>query len=243
MKSRRETIRLVSVLAVALAAISQSASQVAPGTASAGADHSFIISTPATAWTDTGLDLGTGDVVQISASEAGCGQPAGGGERTLPLPSAPPGSLIARLHAQGAAPLPAENGKAIPIEEPSHLYLGVNGGNCAGSLQVKVHIVPAAAASSATPAGTGVPTSPKISSRNSPPPRRLGCPGSSARALRRPRHRVPPPPCRPRPRAQPAPRRPRPPRFPTRPWTLASENISMPCPAGSRTRSTTRVTW
>src|SRR5271165_7191701 len=62
-------------------------------------------------WTDSGLDLQSGDAVEISAT--GPPQPASGlsacdpkgvagsSTETPPLPTAAPGALIARLHAQG----------------------------------------------------------------------------------------------------------------------------------------------
>jgi len=110
-------------------------------------DYNFTVTT-AQAWTDTGLDLQTGDIVQISASSSGCasqGSAATAPDANLPLASAPVGSLIARLHAQGAAPLLIGTGtagisKEIHIEEPSHLYLGVNGTSCAAGFAAKVHI-------------------------------------------------------------------------------------------------------
>lgn len=154
MKTLRDFTRILLVPAFALVANPLGAAQATSMSAPATADHSFTIATPTTAWTDTGLDLQTGDVVQISTGAvAGCGpQTSGSGtqESSLPLPSAPAGSLLARLHSQGAAPLLVENGKDIQIQEPSHLFLGINGGNCAGSVQGKVHVIPA---SSAAPAG------------------------------------------------------------------------------------------
>jgi len=62
----------------------------------------------------------------------------------LLLPSAPAGALIARLHAQGAAPLLVGDQGELHIEEPSHLFLGINtggGGICQGAFEVKVHRV------------------------------------------------------------------------------------------------------
>ena len=129
------------------------------GAQAAPQDFSFQVS-PAQAWTETGLDLKTGDVLEISASanaasgvqpcdpaavSTGVSQASG-----LPLPTAPVGALIARLHVQGAAPLLVGAKTELRIAEPSHLFLGLNMGSptpCQGSLSVKVSRTSAAASS------------------------------------------------------------------------------------------------
>jgi len=129
-------------------------------TPSGGQDFTYTISTTQV-WTDTGLDLQAGEMLQISTLSAassvpdrhavpgvavGCdpkgvsGSAAPGPE--LPLPTAAPGALIARLHAQGANPIAISASGELPITEPSHLFLGVNAAGtppCQGSLTVKVH--------------------------------------------------------------------------------------------------------
>ena len=123
-------------------------------------DYNFTVTTEQP-WTDTGLDLQTGEVLQISAGISGCGPQTSGDaapEANLPLPSAPAGSLIARLHSQGAAPLLIGLKKDLTIEEPGHLYLGVNGTSCAASFAVKIHVIPPGSNSSAAP--TSTPASP-----------------------------------------------------------------------------------
>ena len=114
------------------------------------------------AWTDSGLDLQSGDVVEISAAapsdkRAPSGAPAcdpkgiagkAAPAADLPLSGAPPGALIARLHAQGSAPVLVGAGSQLHIEEPSHLMLGMNVSGapvCQGELAVKVHVTPATA--------------------------------------------------------------------------------------------------
>jgi LssY C-terminus len=97
--------------------------------------------TAAQAWTDTGLDLQSGDVVKISAtssisaerptaSSAPVCDPAGlssaASSGSLPLPSAAPGALIARLHGQGSAPVLIGATNELRIQEQSHLFLGMN---------------------------------------------------------------------------------------------------------------------
>jgi hypothetical protein len=118
---------------------------------------------PTQAWTDSGLDLQSGNVLQISAAPAESSSagapacdPAGvaasfSQTATLPLPSAAPGALIARLHAQGAAPVLIGVSTELKIEEASHLFLGMNISGtaiCQGTLSVKIHIAPAGSTTS-----------------------------------------------------------------------------------------------
>jgi uncharacterized low-complexity protein len=115
-------------------------------TSPTGQDFTYTIPT-SQLWTDTGLDLQSGDVVQISASSAGSSgcDPrglSGAAQTAVPLTSAPAGALIARLHAQSASPLLVGSGTELRIEEPSHLFLGVNASvepPCAGAFLVTVH--------------------------------------------------------------------------------------------------------
>ncbi|MGP8093575.1 MAG: LssY C-terminal domain-containing protein [Candidatus Sulfotelmatobacter sp.] len=139
-------------------------------------DFTFQVST-AQPWTDTGLDLQSGDVLEISASavaaavpdrHAVAGSPAcdpGGvsaATADLPLPSVPAGALIARLHSQGAAPVLVGAFTELRLQEPSHLFLGMNMAgtpSCQGSLAVKVHrtstgSTPASSTSPGTSSGT-----------------------------------------------------------------------------------------
>jgi len=125
-------------------------------TPAAGQDYSFTV--PATqAWTDTGPDLQAGDVIQISSSGSGCASAANLQEQSLPLPSAPAGSLIVKLNAQDATPVAVGASKELKIEASSHLYFSANGGSCSGeSFAVKVRVVPAnSSASASTPTSEG----------------------------------------------------------------------------------------
>jgi hypothetical protein len=108
---------------------------------SAAKDYSFTVST-SQAWTDTGLDLAEGEAVRITAVSGGCRATA---TDNLPVPSAPAGSLIAKLHAQNAKPVPAAQGTEFVIRESSHLFLGSNGGTCTENFSVKVHVAAASA--------------------------------------------------------------------------------------------------
>ena len=115
----------------------------------AGRDYSFTVSTTQP-WTDTGVDLQAGDVLQIHSSSGETCDPAGvsGGPSTgLPVVSAPAGALIARLQSQGA-PVLVGSGKQLKADEPGHLFLGVNTAGappCSGSFAVKIHIAAGAA--------------------------------------------------------------------------------------------------
>ena len=85
--------------------------------ATAGRDYSFTISTTQP-WTDTGVDLQAGDVLQINSSSGETCDPAGvsGGPGTgLPVASAPAGALIARLQAQGV-PVLVGSGKQLKAD-------------------------------------------------------------------------------------------------------------------------------
>jgi hypothetical protein len=125
------------------------AAQTSPQTASGSQDFTYTIST-SQPWTDTGLDLHSGDLLQISATNAaasGCdprGVSGGALIAGLPLASAPLGALIARLHAHGASALLVAAGTELHIAEPAHLFLGVNRNGeppCEGAFVVTVHKV------------------------------------------------------------------------------------------------------
>jgi hypothetical protein len=129
-------------------------------TAGASQDFSYTITT-SQLWTDTGLDLLTGDSVRISANSglpSGCdpkGVSGAAPDPGLPMASMPAGALIARLHAHGASPLLVASGTELHVEEPSHLFLGVNASGappCAGAFFVQVHRV---AASSSISSASG----------------------------------------------------------------------------------------
>jgi len=128
---------------------------------SSSQNYTFQVST-AQAWTDTGLDLASGDVLEISASASARAlvsppdcvpEGVGAASPDLPLPSAPAGSVIARLHAQGTAPVSVGSGTKLNIEEPSHLFLGMNLAGtppCKGAIAVTVRRTPAGTAATST---------------------------------------------------------------------------------------------
>jgi hypothetical protein len=121
----------------------------------------------AQAWTDSGLDLQSGDELELAASASSdppvssgvpaCdpkGVPAATSQTALlPLPSAPVGALIARLHAHGAAPVLVGSSREFRVAELSHLTLGMNFSGtppCQGTIAVTVHVIPAASNSAGT---------------------------------------------------------------------------------------------
>ena len=172
---RQWTLLLAALLLCAPRLTAQTAAQ----------DFTFQVSAAQT-WTDTGLDLQSGDVLEISASPAASSVPGApacdakglSGNATpaadLPLPTAPAGALIARLHSQGAAPLLVGASTELRLQEPSHLFLGMNLASlapCQGSLTVKVHKIPASltATSATSAAGAPVQTLATSDATKSPP--------------------------------------------------------------------------
>ena len=135
------------------------------------------------AWTDTGLDLQSGDTLAISATAASVpdrhavsGTPAcdpkglsiTAQSESLALPSSPAGVLIARLHAQGAAPVLVGAGTELHIEEPSHLFLGMNTAGtpvCEGSLSAKIRRTPAGSATAGAATGQTKPRGEQLKSQ------------------------------------------------------------------------------
>jgi LssY C-terminus len=117
--------------------------------AAPGRDYSFTIST-AQPWTDTGVDLQLGELLQINASSGENCDPAGtsgSASSGLPVVSAPAGALIARLEAQGV-PVLIGSGRQLKVKTPGHLYLGVNTSGtppCSGIFAVKVNVASEAA--------------------------------------------------------------------------------------------------
>jgi len=106
-------------------------------------DSTFTVPTAA-AWVDTGIDLQSGDSIQITAtSSVGECDPNGTGaaSNNAPLPSAAAGALIAKLNAE-ATPTLVGSSDSLNITEASHLFLSANvTGNppCQGKFSVKVH--------------------------------------------------------------------------------------------------------
>jgi len=136
--------------------------------ATAGSDYSFTIST-AQPWTDTGVDLQTGNVLQFHATSSESCDPAGvtgAAGAGLPVVSAPAGALIARLQAQGV-PVLIGSGKQVKAEEPGHLFLGVNASGappCSGSFAVKIHVAAGTTPTAPVAGSSLTPNSPSAAS-------------------------------------------------------------------------------
>jgi hypothetical protein len=141
-------------LAIAMIANINVSAQSDPGVVVAPRDYSFTIST-AQPWTDTGVDLETGELLGITASphsSDGCDPRgvSGSGDASagLPVVSAFPGALIARTQAQGV-PILIGSSKQVKVDAPGHLFFGVNGQAtpaCNGSFAVKIHVSSAGSA-------------------------------------------------------------------------------------------------
>jgi hypothetical protein len=112
-------------------------------TPAAGNDYSFNVSTTQP-WTDTGVDLQTGDALNITVSGTQNCDPqgvTGASAQSLPVAIALPGALIAKLQAQGT-PLLIGTSKEVNVDAPGHLFLGVNAADkppCKGTFVVKVY--------------------------------------------------------------------------------------------------------
>jgi hypothetical protein len=130
-------------------------------TTAQGQDFNYKITT-SQAWTDTGLDLHPGDVLLLSATgtngDPGCNPDGSAGASAvatkLPLVTALPGALIARLEENGSPLLVGSHGE-LRATESGHLYFGINAGDtppCQGSFAVKVHLTPGQGTPSATAA-------------------------------------------------------------------------------------------
>jgi hypothetical protein len=136
---------------------------------------------PARPWTDALLDLQPGDVIKITARSTASpdassrtpvcdpGKPVeeGGKHASLPLPSATPGALIAKLHGENDTPILVGASRELHIDKPSHLLLGMNLSaipTCYGGFAVRIERIPAGkSAITARDANneTGVDTTPK----------------------------------------------------------------------------------
>ena len=177
----KNVFALLLGLLTALNASGQSGTGAAPP----ARDYSFTISTTQS-WTDTGVDLQAGELLEItssphssspssstssSPSEDGC-DPKGisgsaQGNASLPVATASSGALIARLQEHAGAVL-VGGSRQLKVDSPGHLFFGVNGQAtpaCTGSFAVKVHVTNGA---SATPKADAVNALPTTSSPTSP---------------------------------------------------------------------------
>ncbi len=111
---------------------------------------------PSQKWIDTKIDLHPGDLVQLSATTTGSGSqlcdPQGvmglPNPGKLPLESALPAALLAKLQEKSNSPQFIGAERQLKITEAGRLYLGSNLGgkaSCSGKYAVKIHVVPGGA--------------------------------------------------------------------------------------------------
>jgi hypothetical protein len=131
-------IRTIAVLTLLVAPSMTAQTRVGSKTATVAKDYSFTVDGKEL-WLDTGLDLQEGDLVFVYGGVLACGGPSLNEKAHLPLPSAPGGALLAKLHPE-AKPVLATPDAELPVIDPSRLYLGVNGAHCTGKLPAKVHV-------------------------------------------------------------------------------------------------------
>jgi hypothetical protein len=112
--------------------------QAQPAAKAGSTDYEFIV-VASQVWIDTGLDLDPGDRISVRGGILACENRTPSEKAHLPLPSAPGGSLLLKLHAE-ANPILASPDADIPIVDPSHVYLGVNGWRCHGKIGAKVRV-------------------------------------------------------------------------------------------------------
>jgi hypothetical protein len=116
---------------------------------------------PSQKWVDSGIDLHPGDLVQVSASSTGSGDqlcdPQGlmslANAGKLPLDSALPGALLAKLQEKATTPVFLGAERQLKITEAGRLYLGANLGgsaSCSGAYSVKIRVTPGEANQAAT---------------------------------------------------------------------------------------------
>ena len=130
--------QLVTVFAVSLPGLVFPQNAKAPSQKPLPQDYSFTI--PANRfWTDTGIDLKRGDRIHVTGPVIACAGPSPSEKEHLPLPSAPAGALLLKLHLE-SNPILASPDADLPIIGPSHLYFGVNGWQCHGTAPARVHV-------------------------------------------------------------------------------------------------------
>ena len=110
---------------------------------------------PSAKWIDSGIDLHPGDALEITARAVGTGDricdPQGSSDLAdsgkLPLESALPGALIARLQEKAETPVFVGMNRHLRVTEEGRLFLGSNlssAPSCSGQYSVQIHVVPGA---------------------------------------------------------------------------------------------------
>ena len=106
-------------------------------------------------WSDTGIDLHPGDLLQLTATTTGSGDqlcdPQGvmglATSGKLPLETALPAALVAKLQEKSDAVQFVGAARQIKVTETGRLYLSSNLSGtpaCSGKYSVKIHLVPGA---------------------------------------------------------------------------------------------------
>ncbi len=127
-------------LALTVVSISSILAQTAATASKRSGAQDFSFSMPARqGWVDTNIDLDPGDRVHITGSVIDCAGPTPTEKLNVPLPGAPVGALLAKLHAE-STPVTVMPDAEFAVTAPSHLYLGVNGWRCPGTIPAKVHV-------------------------------------------------------------------------------------------------------
>ena len=138
MTSRNDfcSIALFACLIVSSAAAQQSTNPAK--TDLLAKDYSFNIDAKHV-WLDTQLDIPKGDLVHVYGGVLAC-TVLSPEKPLLPLPSAPVGVLLMKLHAEDKPVVATPDAELPALDNASRLYLGVNGSQCSGKLQAKVQI-------------------------------------------------------------------------------------------------------
>jgi hypothetical protein len=153
-------MRILSRVAFALILTPSVWAQTATQTIAAPFDKTVEVS-PSQSWTDSAIDLHPGDLVEISAATIGTGSglcdPQGltgvSSAGKLPLESALPASLLAKLQEKSDTPLFVGAARNLKITEAGRLYFGSNLGappSCTGKYSVKIHVTPGAGTDAAS---------------------------------------------------------------------------------------------
>ncbi len=155
LSTRNVVLTAAAIAIVFLSSFMRAQATQAPAKAATPTDKTVEV-TPSKSWVDTSIDLHPGDLVTISATTTGSGDdlcdPQGVPDLPnagmLPLESALPGALLAKLQEKAASPVFVGSDRQMKISEAGRLYLGANLGanaSCSGKYSVKIHIAPGAA--------------------------------------------------------------------------------------------------
>jgi len=117
----------------------------APARGSRPIVSNVVVVSSGQAWTDSHMDLQSGDVLQIDATPGNGGCGPGVLKATSPSPSlsltaALPGALIAKV--DDGTPFPIGSHKTVTIGQTGHLFFGLNTGSkpLCGNIEVKLQL-------------------------------------------------------------------------------------------------------